>query len=156
MRLPRKRRVDLINNYIFDPDTGCWNWTGNLYPSGYGRMRFYGVAMCVHRIAAHLFLGLPRGSKLFVLHHCDNRKCFNPKHLFLGTQKLNIEDMVAKGRHGNTQKVFCKRGHALAGANIRIYGGGRRCYVCERLRDSSHRSKHAQNLLNSEADNGHS
>jgi hypothetical protein len=34
-----------------------------------------------------------------VLHRCDNPPCFNPEHLFLGTQVDNLADMRAKGRN---------------------------------------------------------
>jgi hypothetical protein len=39
---------------------------------------------------------------LLVLHRCDNRRCINPKHLFLGTQKDNMEDMASKSRKADT------------------------------------------------------
>jgi len=40
----------------------------------------------------------PFPKHLKILHHCDNRACQNPAHLFLGTQTDNVADMVAKGR----------------------------------------------------------
>lgn len=52
----------------------------------------------VHRIAAAIWLGFDLESDLQVNHHCDNPPCFNPEHLFIGTQKDNLRDMDAKGR----------------------------------------------------------
>lgn len=71
---------------------GCWEWQGRLNNKGYGKLgRRY-----AHRMAHELFCG-PIGN-LQVLHHCDNRACVRPSHLFLGTQSDNIRDMYAKGR----------------------------------------------------------
>ena len=53
--------------------------------------------MAAHRAAWILYKGeIPAG--IFVCHTCDNRRCCNPAHLFLGTQKDNLQDMKRKGR----------------------------------------------------------
>jgi hypothetical protein len=52
----------------------------------------------VHRLSAHAFLGFDLRSCLFVCHKCDNPPCFNPNHLFVGTNADNLRDMASKGR----------------------------------------------------------
>jgi len=71
---------------------GCWEWIGAL--TGAGRGCFRGRS--APRVAWELVNGLP--GDLYVCHRCDNPKCVNPTHLFLGTQRDNMLDMVAKGR----------------------------------------------------------
>lgn len=75
----------------------CWNWVGEKDGGGYGRTRWEGKCHKAHRIAWRLLRGkIPAG--LFVLHHCDNRSCCNPEHLYLGTQADNMRDMVERKR----------------------------------------------------------
>lgn len=49
-------------------------------------------------------------------HACDNPRCVNPNHLFVGTCKENLEDMVSKGRSLRGEK---NAGHKLTEAQAK-------------------------------------
>src|SRR5438132_6620377 len=75
----------------------CWEWVGGLNAYGYGIFRDGKKILFAHRFAYERWVGLvPEG--LCVLHHCDNRKCANPEHLWTGTRRQNGEDRDRKGR----------------------------------------------------------
>ena len=79
-------------------DGECWNWTGYVNPKGYGSFRLGRKRFYSSKAAYILFRGeVPSG--LFVCHKCDNPRCCNPDHLFLGTNAENVKDMVTKKRH---------------------------------------------------------
>jgi len=83
-----------------DKTADCWVWTASC-ASGYGRIcrgGHSGPQVQSHRLSWEIHNGpIPEG--LQVLHHCDNKKCVRPDHLFLGSQLDNMRDMIFKGRH---------------------------------------------------------
>lgn len=84
---------------------GCWIWTGAKIRGGYGNFaettkRHWQA----HRFSYHFYVN-PVFSDDDVLHTCDNPSCVNPKHLFLGDDKLNAEDRNRKGRSARGEKI---------------------------------------------------
>lgn len=84
---------------------GCWEWQGACSNTGYGSVAWDGNVYTTHRIAAWLsgLVGSPSAptssrEPTHVLHKCDNRKCCNPKHFFLGTFTDNMADAYRKKR----------------------------------------------------------
>jgi hypothetical protein len=90
---------ELIESMPRDPETGCWVWN-RATRQGYGAFGWLGTVYDVHRLSYALYNGQEPG-ELQVLHQCDNRPCCNPQHLFLGTQKDNIDDMYTKQRQAS-------------------------------------------------------
>lgn len=82
----------------------CWEWQGHVNRQGYGGIGVVGRSHKVHRVAWLLAYGsIPDG--LCVLHHCDNPPCVNVRHLWLGTNRDNLNDMRAKGRWARTHPL---------------------------------------------------
>lgn len=80
-----------------DQYTGCTHWVGNALPRGYGRIVVHGKRYLAHRLSYEVHVGpIPDGMN--VLHKCDVPACINPDHLYLGTQRENVRDMMERGR----------------------------------------------------------
>ena len=116
-----KERLFLNREIAPSPDgrfPDCWWWLGCYSKkTNYGVIRTNNKNYYIHRFAAFIFnvnkdinsnvilnLVFTLDSKLRILHHCDNRKCFNPDHLFVGTYQDNANDMKNKNRQAKGEK----------------------------------------------------
>lgn len=110
--------VRLERYKVIDPVTNCWLWIGKTDKDGYGRINYLYSEVGVHRLAAHLYRGLPLDSLLLVCHKdiCPNKGCFNPDHTFDGTYS------------DNNTKILCNRGHDDWYVNPN--NGNRYCKTC--------------------------
>lgn len=112
-------------------DTECLPWVGTINADGYGQRSIKNKTRTAHRLAWEASFGdIPPG--LCVCHRCDNRRCVNPKHLFLGTPTENTADMVAKGR--NVRGASARPPHSrpiteISTAKALLRSGSRVCDV---------------------------
>ena len=104
--------IERLERHALDMIDGeCW--ITDLVPNsdGYPQLcRGKSARLRVNRLAweAHHAEPIPPG--LHVLHTCDNPACFNPEHLFLGTNQDNIDDKCRKGRQRgvSSQQAFAR------------------------------------------------
>jgi hypothetical protein len=102
--------IRLMRKIKINQDTDCWEWQGGKNNVGYGMIRDEHGMRTTHRVSYELHKGnIPHG--MCVCHTCDNPKCVNPDHLWLGTKKENAQDMISKGRNnyvGYQTPMTCK------------------------------------------------
>lgn len=110
---PTTRRERFEAKYA-ERGNGCWEWTAACFHNGYGKFRDGTKIRSAHRVAYEIYCGSIGSST--VCHRCDNPLCVNPNHLFLGTQKDNVSDMISKGRQAVGERFSS---HKLTPSGVR-------------------------------------
>lgn len=126
------------------PEHSCWEWTAGKTPAGYGifHPEKYSSVYAHRYMFEHKKGPISKGH--FICHSCDNPGCVNPDHLFSGTCKENLEDMVKKNRHFWKKRTHCSKGHELTPDNLKPYElkfGARQCKICDRAYSRKHYRK---------------
>lgn len=128
----------------------CWLWTGAVNSKGYGSMMFEGKVTSTHRLSFMWFKEeIPKG--MHICHSCDVPACVNPEHLWVGTHSDNMQDMIAKDRHGRSMRTqtHCRRGHEFAIFGFKTFTRKngkveKYCKECKRISDSNRVGKNLE------------
>lgn len=104
--MPKNTKQDVFQYIDMTGGTdACWPWTKSTGGgSGKGKPRPYfqydSTKVIAYRLVYELVHGVTLSSETFIRHKCDNPICCNPAHMETGTHQENMDDMVARDRHG--------------------------------------------------------
>ena len=106
-RKPRRKPGEPVviseNDWVLDSETGCHNWKWGNRERRPSISSEDGKEILAYRFAWETAFGLiPEESQ--INHNCNNPRCINLTHLYIGTQFHNMQDTVNVGNHA-TQKL---------------------------------------------------
>ena len=125
----------IFSRILFDKKTGCWFWTGNKNQTGYGRVRYLGNKVLLHRLMYSWIYGVGLSKiisrdNLIIDHVCNNKSCCNPSHLRLTTHRINMLRGTGPSARESRQ-THCKRGHLLPPRDFSKHS--RMCQPCNTI-----------------------
>ena len=104
---PRKSLLERFEAKVVKGENinDCWEWTSIKHTNGYGKILLNNFYQSAHRVSYELYKGsIPKNYQ--VNHKCKNNKlCTNPLHLYLGTQKENVNDRNNDGNNSRRTKL---------------------------------------------------
>lgn len=114
----------LFSKILVDHVTGCWNFNGVITSDGYGQLWHEGRARRAHRaVYEHYFGAIEEGG--LACHKCDNRRCVNPHHIYIGTAADNNRDVRERGQPGKAKRGVEHHNAKLCPDDVlKIRGGG--------------------------------
>jgi hypothetical protein len=115
-------KIDKNGPMLPGMETNCWIWTRAIKDTGYGVLKVPGEK---RNVLVHVFsydMHFDDRAGRWVLHHCDNRPCVRPEHIFPGTHRDNMRDMAEKGRAATVGKVYLSANEKQK--MINVYGQG--------------------------------
>lgn len=125
-------------------ESGCTSWTGGTTDSGYGSIWLGGCMVTAHRVAYVVATGEDIPVGMVLDHACRNRRCVNPDHLRIVTNRQNTLAGTSFSAL-NARRTHCPAGHSLTEDNLRRGGlarGWRQCLTCHRQCAAARRDAH--------------
>src|SRR5215471_7044546 len=105
------RRI-IVTNHKYTSERGCWLKSQDK-DKNYPNVRFLGKSIGLHKLSAILYLGHIFNSSAFICHKCDVKGCFNPDHLYIGTNSDNWNDYLERKRGVETCRLVLLRTKTL-------------------------------------------
>ena len=102
----KNKKSDVFKHYTINIESGCWEWQGSYFSNNpYGQFMVNRKNYRVHRLAYSVANKVELLNNMNVCHTCDNPKCINPNHLFLGSHQDNRNDCIDKNRQAKGEQI---------------------------------------------------
>jgi len=136
----------LLSKFEVGEPSECWLWNGYVTSRGYGKIHLPAGMLNAHRLVYQIAKGkIPPGLQLD--HLCRNRRCVNPFHLEVVTNRENIVRSPITVMAVNRAKTHCPKGHSYFGDNLYARANGRGCRICRNIAARDHKRRKRGFLL---------